>query len=155
MIISHALASQRPRCCSPFFLLTSFPCQCQESSLHPCFGLLFVTLQRWPLASKARPASLKMCSIRVLTCIILVPSGSLLCGGDSTFTANCLFGGGSCTYTGGDGTLGSYSDLVNDSTLVLLALSAALALLLTIIVVCCYAKSCPCHGNCERGWKNY
>jgi len=99
----------------------------------------------------------------LLTCfiwVVVVPSGGQ---SESPANANCLFGGGSCTSSSSSssdssfvsGVLGWNSDLVNDSTLVLLAFSLALALLLTIIVVCCYAKSCPCHGNCERGWKNY
>ena len=98
----------------------------------------------------------------LLTCFIwmvVLPSGLR---SESPANANCLFGGGSCTSSSSSSSstfvsevLGWNSDLVNDSTLVLLAFSAALALLLTIIVVCCYAKSCPCHGNCERGWKNY
>ena len=64
--------------------------------------------------------------------------------------ANCLFGGGSCTPT-----FDSKEEFFAQSTVIILWINVAFGILFAIIVMCCYIKCCPCHGNCEKGWKNY
>jgi len=65
---------------------------------------------------------------------------------ESTFaqilpSANCVYGGGSCSS-------GSSTPALKERTIILFAIHFAVALFFSILVICCFVKSCPWFGDC-------
>jgi hypothetical protein len=57
-------------------------------------------------------------------------------------SSNCVYGGGSCSI--------SSDAVMTDRTIFLVVFFIFVGIIASIIVCCCFRKSCPLYGDCAR-----